>query len=463
MISLGIIFINLLGYTIYVFNKIDQYNYFQQYWLFLVVTLGMISYFYRKNFISLYKTLIDKRDWKDKLGLILIYLSGFFIVAERSKSKDILNITIAYWIIYLIINRKKIKGWFNIWGGISSISLIVASLLHSLFLKKEYVKYYLGSIEKWWRILIFLPVQEFIKTKEDKENLIFLVLLGVLFSFFKCIPELKNAVFSEYRITGTYWNTMLFSYILIIVFFYGLSIIVLEKKYKYIPFVILSFVLLMLTKSRGAILLSFFVGIPLLFYHSKRVFIMVFLMLSVVFSFLPNKKVYISRAQSVIALTKSLENNNPDIRYLLWKSNLLSLKNSIESKIIIGSGTPNDDFLKNYDEVFKGYRTKDSIKGYAGDSHNIYLFLLTSFGLFGLPILSFLLVGIFCKVLETKNKKVKLMLIVLNLVCLLAGLTENLILKPSIYVYFFILGMILINLNIKGDINEKNQCDSNSL
>ncbi len=428
-----------------------------------MVTLGITSYLYRENFISVYKTLIDKRNWKDKLGLILIYLSGFFIVAERSKSKDILNITIVYWIIYLIINRKKVKGWFNIWGVVSSTSLITASLLHSIFLKKEYAEYYLGSIEKWWRILIFLPVQEFVKTKEDKDNLVFLVLLGVLFSFFKCIPELKNSIFTAYRITGTYWNTMLFSYILILIFFYGLNIVFLEKKYKYIPFVILSFGLLMLTKSRGIILISFLVGVPLLFYYSKRVFIGIILILWVSISFLPNKKIYIYRVQSIVSTAKSLETDKKDRRYLFWKSNLISIKNNIKAKKIIGSGTPNDDFVKNYDEVFKGYQAKKTLKGFAGDSHNIYLFILTSFGLFGLPILSFLLMGIFYKVFEIKNKKVKLMLISLNLVYLLGGITENLILKPSTYVYFFVLGMILINLTIEGDIDEKNQCNSNSL
>ena len=463
MISLGAIFISLLGYTFYILKKIDQYSYFQQYWLILIVILGMTSYLYRVNFINVYKTLIDKRNWKDKLGLILIYLSGFFIVAERSKSKDILNITIVYWLIYLIMTRKKIKGWFNIWGVVSSISLIFASLLHSVFLRKEYTEYYLGSIEKWWRILIFLPVQEFIKTKEDKDNLVFLVLLGVLFSFFKCIPELKNSIFSSYRITGTYWNTMLFSYVLIIVFFYGLNVLFLEKKYKYIPFVILSFGLLMLTKSRGVILISFLVGAPLLFYYSKRAFIGIILFLWIVISFLPNKNYYISRVQSIISTTKSLETDKKDIRYLLWESNLLSIKNNIETKKIIGAGTPNDDFIKNYDEVFKGHQTKKTLKGFAGDSHNIYLFILTSFGLFGLPILSFLLIAIFYKAFETKNKKVRLMLISLNLVYLLGGMTENLILKPSTYVYFFILGMILINLTIKGDIDEKNQCNSDCL
>lgn len=464
MVNIIKIFILLISYIIYTFIKIKRVDILSKdLGVIVVITIGIVI-LYKKQFQQVYESIVSKVGKLEKVGLTLIYVEAFFMVSERSSTKEVLNVTVLYYVVYIIIKKIKIKGKFNLIVLFTSFSLIIGSLSHYFILGKAYKSNYLKSLKDWILILIILPVEEFIKEKKEKESVVFLLFLGILIVFFKSLSELTKALTTDYRITGTYWNTMHLTYILLLVLVYGFYIILSKKQYYYIPLIGLGTFLLILTKSRGGIITFLLIVLLLTFYYSKKsMFILIFALGITVYS-IPSKEGFIKRLELIKSEAKTINKDEAYIRILMWRSNIESIKTLIKEKRIIGWGSPNDEFLKNYENVFKKSKiTHKELASFKGDSHNSYLYSLTSFGIFGIPFILFFFYLLYIGS-KKRYKEVRGGIYSITLAFILGQLTENLMLKASLYVFFFIVGMLMAEYNLiqeeSGDEKSQRCCNN---
>jgi len=219
-------------------------------------------------------------------------------------------------------------------------------------------------------------------------------------------------------------------------FVYALEI---KKRAYYLP-AILGFLLILATKSQGALIA---IIISLLFYfllkRSYRKFTLIILaLIIVVFTLFSSPRQYFNNLkQQVFNPGEGLRITSLEIRSHLWQSSIEGIKDNY----LLGTG------LNSFKKTIANYHNISWIEIYP-HSHNIFLNIYLELGLLGLLVFIFIIKQIFISLKETlkQNNKIFYPLTLAWLTALIHSLVDLPYFKNDLSILFFIfLGLTILN------------------
>ncbi len=388
------------------------------------------------------------------IGIALMLIASILLIFKNKKNIFNLEPEEKYFIFILIL--LPITNLFSLGGNYSCLRILGKS--HR----------YLG--------LLLIPL--FLKNRDVLKKSFSFLLLSLLINFINGIYVYSKLDWNfEYRYLSFASNTLddahmmaMMGVLMLSVFIYTLKFKTTKYKLMNLLFFIISFIILVLSKGRGAWLAflgSSFIILFLLVKNKKKYLFGIFV--SVIFAcFLIkttpvlNNNSYFKRFESI---TETKSNASNGIRLFMWEASFDTFKNNFPF------GVGRNKFSKyalNYLEKNKIYEKvsyKDSLKNIAssGNQHSMYFKSLSEDGIFFFPFIGmfiFFLYQQFLFLKKIKRNKLEFYFVLGNIGILIAfcigGLTEiswNEIWFSNFFC--FNMGIYLgIKKYLKGDIEE---------
>lgn len=341
---------------------------------------------------------MKKLNWSDILGKISVY---YFFISLYIMNLGIRN-SVYLGILSLIIKKLIYKEKIEIGPKIlaySNLGLYLSMILIDVYFYN--VNGSLSSIKilnKFWLYFILI---NFIKNKEELIKCFIALTISIFISFIGAVPYIKSLLENPNVRIRSFNSIMVYSHMMAAatIFLIG-GIFYSEKKYNkliYLCMSVVSFLLVILTKTRGAILAMLGALVLLLLINVlinkkfKETALIGLIVLTTLFVIPSNLK------EPVYNRFRGAKGSN-QARLDLWQASIHGIQNN--TLIGVGySGTTKS--VKEYIEAGGQMR----YNRYIGNSHNAYLAILFKYGILvgGYQLIYLLLV---MPILWTKKYKV---------------------------------------------------------
>ncbi|MBZ4683376.1 MAG: hypothetical protein JG768_800 [Fusobacteriales bacterium] len=346
-------------------------------------------------------TLKLKQTFSNKLintGILVLYVFILSIFTSKALSNITASLLLIITIIYILL--KKNNKYINLISKYG-ISLYLIGFIITIFNEGGFNNY----LGKYYYFLVPFVLFPYLELKNIKKIICFFeigVLINLIYGFstFKDINQRFGAFFGPGR-EGD---------ILLLVVMFNISLIFFKvyKKIKILNFfifinTILSFIALLLTKSRGS-WLGFFVSIITFILLSKNKKVLILFILSLIFigDYTLNNKRIISRVKSISNTKTDISNIS---RLQMWNI----AKGVISENLLIGAGRKNvytkmKEYYYKQDEEYQK-QNKWGIK-YGTNVHNNFLQILIDLGLIFFVLFLIFNINIVVEILKrikTKN------------------------------------------------------------
>ncbi len=370
----------------------------------------------------------EKKDIDILLGKITlnVYFLSIFIWTAGFKYSVWLGVLA----LFFKSRRKKLETGPK-WIGNLNLVIFFGTILTDLLNYNKGINF--SSFDKYNIFIMYFVLINFIENEKEVKYYLKLTLVSFVISIFGTIPSIKILLNnSNYRIHSFYdvmrYSHLLGAYIPILlgmIFFLGN-----KKIYKIICtlLLIISIILLIFTKTRGAILASF---IGLILYILYVIFIEKKIKIAIITLFILSSTVLLlpNRYTNPLIHRFKYSENSDNIRKVLWKGAL----QGVNDNPVFGVGFKG--VHNELEKIFIANGDKEYLESrfgkYYGDVHNSYLALLVRHGyliggiailfMFFLPV--YFLLNIF-KV-EEKYKYLYLGFLASMASFLISGLTDD--------------------------------------
>lgn len=376
--------------------------------------------------------------------MILLYLVG--------KSFEIITIIIdILFMVYCFRNKKIFLDFYEKYKKIfiGFLLLLIYFVVQSFFTNSMSIslKHSFGIIRF---IILFFAILYVFNTKEKIKNVMIISFIALFIVNFDALYQyiFKVDIFGMPMIDRiTIWSDMpvvnLYSGE-----FIGLllaSILLLENKYRKIAiFSFLFFIIIFFLSGNRSPIVALFSSLFIVGFFStyKKYFILLFLLLSVIFSLtLFNDKLY----QGYLGIINPSSNTATSGRHQVYKTAIEIIKQN--PVLGIGGGMFRYDFkeyyLKIYDENSKDSYEKTWLEISPFHAHNVLLDLLVSWGIIGLSLIIYISYNIY--IVFIKNKPISLVASIGVLYCI-TPLQFAKSLSQSNWQFYTFLGLIFLVL-----------------
>ncbi|RCW45010.1 O-antigen ligase [Halanaerobium sp. MA284_MarDTE_T2] len=385
----------------------------------------------------------------DKAIIFNIYIYALGSMTSKALISTGMGFSVIFWTIKLIILRSEYK--FN------KSRLGFAMLLFSISILFSGIDAFSREILNsnfYFSFLFFAVVINELKNKKTIKKMFFTLLfssiISVIYGYYEYFfANLKRAdSFTSSLALGNFMAVYTFFFIIYI--FWGKNIKN-STRVLFSFFSMIYFILLLLTKTRGAWLAFIFGIIVLGLLKDKRIIIVFLILLLTFFIILPEQ--YINRFKSSFNIQYNLKNNRSNsIRIGLW---MTSIKMFLDHPI---NGVGYDQYKNQYISNYK----IEGINPFS-HAHNNILQIVAELGLFGLLSFVYLmwmviknLIYYYKNTIDLKRKLFHLGSILTFLVYHIQGLTQyNFGDTEPLHFFWFIIALNFVVFNFE-DINNNN-------
>lgn len=386
-----------------------------------------------------------------KISQILLLITGFFLQSYLIKFKigrfptNLLEILIFIQFLLLLYQAIFEKHFFKYTKKILSskiipilLGLILFSLINFLIREIDLI-IFIRNLRFIFSALVFTAAALiYFKTDKQQEKLLAIMGLGALsFGIFSLIYNLLGHNLTwDGRLLGPLDSAVYLAYYLTPFFlFFTISYLKTRSKKK-LFLAILSALLIIATRSMGAIASSFIIIFIYLIWQQRE-------------TILKNKKILLSLAVGCLLIAASIfylkilptlntKYSSLDERGQIWQTSTYLLKQPQTALFGLGLGQFEQNYIKNVRIILNGGEPLDY---YVIQPHNIFLLFWFNFGLPGLIFILWIFITTFKKILSAKASKNSLAITssFLLLYFLIHGLIDTPIFKNDLLLIFIFL------------------------